>query len=61
MFTDENKSYLETVSEIKTQEWRRHQFATAALMILGRLDVSPDDEARVQAIAAMIKKLGEME
>jgi hypothetical protein len=61
MLNDEARSYLEATAELKEKEWRRHQFATAALMMLDRLDVSPEDQLRVQAIASMIRKLGNME
>jgi hypothetical protein len=61
MLNDEARSYLEATAELKEKEWRRHQFATVALMMLDRLDVSPEDQLRVQAIASMIRKLGNME
>jgi hypothetical protein len=38
----------------------RAQFARVALMMLDRLDPSPDDEHRLRAIAIMIRKLGNL-
>jgi hypothetical protein len=61
MFNDEERTHLEAAVETRTKEWRRYQFTTAALMMLDRLDVSPEDQLRVQAIAAMVRKLGNME
>jgi hypothetical protein len=50
----------EVDEQTTVEELRRHQFAVLALTMLGRLDVSPDDQDRVNAIAVMIRKLGNL-
>jgi hypothetical protein len=54
----ENPSFSDNHPD--TQEWERHQYARLAIMMLDRLDVSPDDEHRVRAIAIMVRKLGNL-